>query len=47
MVFMPLGADTAIKIGYEPTQFNWLTHVGLVSVTLFVSWWNGYLMKGK
>ena len=45
MVFIPLGADIAIKIGYAPTQFDWITHAGLVGVTLFVSWWGGYLSK--
>lgn len=44
MVFVPLGADLAVLIGYKHEHLSWWFHGFLVFLILLVAIVDGYLM---
>lgn len=41
MVFIPIGIDISVFIGYESIQGGWITHLCLLFVTLILAVFNG------
>ena len=47
MVFIPIGIDISVLIGYESIQGDWITHLFLLFVTLIFAVLNGLVVSMK